>query len=118
MALEADASVSKINRVNDSNGNPQPPATAAFEHVGETNADPSSTISEELSVPDRASSISVLMQGADDTFSVVIEFSNTSVSYSGDSSTDVDEVRTVNAPSVTVTISGAATTCDYDIYIR
>lgn len=92
-------------------------ASDAFDHRTASNADPSGTVKETLDVPGRATEVAILAQNADASFTVKVKFNNTTISYSGDSSTAVDERRGVNSPNVTVEFSGSATTLDYDVMV-
>lgn len=92
-------------------------ATGATLHDGTTASD----VTESLEVKGRPEDVRVLVQNADGGFDVTVAFSNTSVSYSGDGTTDVDEQRpVVDNTTVDITISdttGAANSVDYDILL-
>lgn len=92
-------------------------ATGAAIHDGTNPSDESVS----LTVPGRPDSVRILVQNATGGYTVTVEFSNTSVSFSGDSTTDVDEERAVmDNTTVDVTISdtsGASNTVDYDVLL-
>lgn len=118
MPIESDTQVSDIQGVQDSAGKTVPAASDDYSHVGETGADPSGTVTKEIGIPDAAESVVLLAADADDSFSVELLFNNVSISYSGDSTTPVDVERSIVGDTLTVKITGSATTIDYDIYAK
>lgn len=114
-----------VGSVQADDGSEVAPASAAFVHRSGSGVDPSAGVSVELEAPDRADFVVVHVDDADNTYSVDVNFLDdsggstvTSRSYSGTSSEDVYVRSAIASPYVEISLSGAATTADYNIYAR